>query len=240
MKRLTCNIRSIGFFNQDTRKVLLEIPSGEDVSFCAGQYLEIILPTKKCPFSIASAPSLKGAIEIHVRPTPNSDDSVQIEKLLDAGEPLTIELPKGNCFISTAPENPLILIAASTGITQMKSLIEHLLSIGFTCPIHLYWGVLKDSDLYLSPLCESWVRENPQIHYTPVVSELALSPDWKGRTGLVGVVALEDFQDLRDVTVFVSGGPAMVYATLDAFVAKGMPEANMHSDIFSYAPRVKS
>ena len=28
----------------------------------------------------------------------------------------------------------------------------------------------------------------------------------------------------------------MVYATLDAFVERGMPQAGMHSDIFSFAP----
>jgi hypothetical protein len=32
----------------------------------------------------------------------------------------------------------------------------------------------------------------------------------------------------------------MVYATLDMFVEQGMPEENMSSDIFSYAPRAAS
>ncbi|MCB1691745.1 MAG: CDP-6-deoxy-delta-3,4-glucoseen reductase [Pseudomonadales bacterium] len=239
MKQLTCNIHSIEHLSGDTRKVLLEIPAGEDASFRAGQYLEIVLPSKKCPFSIASRPGLDGLVELHVRPTPDSNDSVQIEALLDDGAPLVIEMPKGDCFLEKAPDNPLILIAASTGITQMKSIVEHLFETGFSHPIYLYWGVLKDTDLYLSALCESWEKQHANFHYIPVVSEPALSPAWKGRTGLVGMIALEDFDDLSNVTVFVSGGPAMVYATLDAFIAKGMPESAMRSDIFSYAPRAK-
>ncbi len=131
-------------------------------------------------------------------------------------------------------------MAASTGITQMKSIVEHLVPKGLRHPIYLYWGVPAAAQLYLNALCESWARHDENFHYIPVVSEPETSPDWKGRTGLVGQAVLEDFDDLSDVTVFVSGGPAMVYATLDAFVERGMPEANMLSDIFSYAPRSKA
>ncbi len=216
---------------------MLELPQGVAVTFKAGQYLEIVLPIKQCPFSIASAPHLAGHVEIHVRPTPNSDDSRQIEALLNTATAVDIEIPKGDCYLEQAPDNPLILIAASTGVTQMKSIVEHLMVRGFKRPVYLYWGVLAAKDLYLSPMIRSWEHEHPNFHYIPVVSEPATSPEWSGRTGLVGQIALADFDDPSDITVFVSGGPNMVYATLDAFVAKGMPAAAMHSDIFSYAPR---
>lgn len=237
MKRLSCPVDSIDYFNADTRRVFLRIPEGEDVRFLAGQYLEIIVPVKKCPFSIASAPGLAGLLELHIRPTPGSEDSDQIEALLDSGDAVEIEVPKGDTFLEGPPGNTLILIAASTGITQMKSIIEHLLPSGLPDPVHLYWGVLAEADLYLADVFRSWEKEYPNFHFVPVVSEPETSPDWTGRTGLVGEIALEDFEDLDDVTVFVSGGPGMVYATLDAFVARGMPESSMHSDIFSYAPR---
>ncbi len=216
---------------------MLDLPEGESVFFSAGQYLEIELPSRMCPFSIASAPELTRQLELHVRPTPNSEDSRQIETLLDTATEVVIEIPKGDCFIDAPPVNSLVLIAASTGVTQMKSIIEHLLPQGHRLPIHLYWGVLSANDLYLNERCKQLEAQYPNFHYVPVVSEPATSPGWQGRTGLVGEVALRDMQDVRDITAIVSGGPAMVYATLDAFVERGMPEANMHSDIFSYAPR---
>ena len=237
LKRLTCPIDSIDNFNVDTRRVFLKIPANERVTFKAGQYLEMILPRKKCPFSIANAPELEGLIELHIRPTPDSDDSVEIEKLLDGRRDIEIEIPKGDTFVDAAPDNTLILIAASTGITQMKSICEHLMTKPLKHPIYLYWGVLADKDLYLAPLLESWEASHPEFHFIPVVSDPGSSPEWKGRTGLVGQAVLEDFEDLTNVTVYVSGGPAMVYATLDAFLERGMPESSMHSDIFSYAPR---
>ena len=237
MKRIVCKIESIEYFNHDTRRVLLTLPTDTSVEFKAGQYLNVVLPDKLCPFSIASAPSLKGKIELHIKPTPDSEDSVQIEQLLDDAISLEIELPKGDCFVEKAPDKTLILLAASTGITQMKSIIEHLAANKLPQPTYLYWGVITDKDLYLSDLCNTWEATHEHFHFIPVVSEPSTSPDWQGRTGLVPDAVLEDFSDLKNVSVIVGGSPGMVYATLDRFVANGMPEKNMTSDVFSYAPR---
>ena len=238
MKRISCLVRSIEYFNEDTRMLLLEFPDGAQVDFKAGQYLEIVLPGKNCPFSIASSPARKDAIELHIRPTPDSEDSVEIEKLLDSGvDHIEINFPLGDCVLEAAPDKPMILLAASTGVTQMNSIIEYLRPNGIDQPIHLYWGVVADKDLYLDSHFRNLMKKHKNFHYIPVVSEPETSPEWRGRSGLVGEVALQDFDDLSNVTVYVGGSPGMVYATLDAFVAQGLPEGNMYSDVFSYAPR---
>lgn len=216
---------------------MLRVPEDVSVGFKAGQYLEMILPDRKCPFSIASAPSTNGLLELHVKPTPNSDDSIKIEEFLDSTEYMDIEIPKGECFLTEKPGGALLLLAASTGITQMKSIMEQILPAGLTDPVILYWGVVTDRDLYLNELIESWAAKHDNFHYHPVVSEPETSPGWTGKTGLVGEVALQDLDDVSNITVYVSGGPGMVYATLDMFRNAGMPSGNMHSDVFSYAPR---
>ncbi len=207
------------------------------VEFQAGQYLEVVSEHKRYPFSIASAPANKQHIELHVRPTPNSEDSDVFEALLDTSTSLTIDVPKGKCFVDAAQSKPLVLLAASTGVTQMKSIVEHLLGLGLNHPVYLYWGVVSDKDLYLTNLCDSWTTQDNRFHFVPVVSEPKTSPNWTGKTGLVGNVALDDFADLSNLNVIVGGSPNMVYATLDMFVARGLPQANMMSDVFDYAPR---
>ena len=241
MTRIKCPVISIEHYNEDTRQILLQAPDTQDAKFKAGQYLEMILPSKNCPFSIASSPNRNGVIELHIRPTPGSADSVEIEDLLNSNPThIEIDFPKGDCFLEAAPDNTLILLAASTGVTQMKSIIEFLKPGGIKNPVYLYWGVIADKDLYLSSLFDEWANEHENFHYIPVVSEPDTSPEWTGKTGLVGEVVLSDFDSLSDVTVYVSGGPGMVYATLDAFMERGMPEKSMFSDIFSHAPRDKS
>jgi CDP-4-dehydro-6-deoxyglucose reductase len=209
-----CKVESVSYYNQDTRRILLTLPEGNSIEHKAGQYLEVVSDGKRYPFSIASAPSLKNKIELHIKPTPDSTDSDKVEALLDVATELDIEYPKGSCFLTEMPSGPLILLAASTGITQMKSIVEHLLYEDSTLgdnkhPIFLYWGVVTEQDLYLRELCESWQDE------------------WQAK-------------DVSNAKVIVSGGPGMVYATLDMFIARGMPEENMSSDIFSYAPRAAS
>ena len=232
---MTCQIKSIDRYDNGTRRVVLEPP--EPVDFNAGQYLHLIVHDEKFPFSIASAPHKKNEIELHIKPTPNSEESDAIEALLDFAEHLNIEIPLGDCFITGVPSYPLILVAASTGVTQMKCIIEHLEQSGFQQPVYLYWGVLTDADFYLTELFVKWSDDYDKFSFVPVVSEPDQSPKWQGRTGLVGEAVLEDFEDLRDLMCIVSGGPGMVYATFDAFVAQGMSPKNMKSDIFSYAPR---
>ena len=239
MKSFRCTISSIENYNKDTRKVLLDLKNEENFKFFAGQYIQILTPQKKFPFSIANAPNYSSHIELHVRPTPGSEDSEIIESIINSSRDLQIEGPLGDCYIQEKPDKPLILIAASTGITQMKSIIEFLEPQGFTKSTYLYWGVVSVEDLYLEKLCKAWDKLNSNFHYIPVVSEPSTSKKWEGRTGLVGKAVLKDFDDLSDIEVYVSGSAGMVYATLDAFLEKGMPKPNMHSDIFSLVPREK-
>ena len=204
MARLNCKILSLEALNRDTRRLVLALPkaAGADL-YKPGQYLEIILPGGRgCPFSIAGAPSDSGLLELHVRPTPGSADSDAIEQLISSREEVEIEIPKGDCFIDRMPRLELLLIAASTGITQMKSILEFLLGKGLQHPVHLYWGVLHSSDLYLNEQCQKWAQQHAGFHYVPVVSEPQNDPDWQGRKGLVGEVALSDFARVSPGTGF--------------------------------------
>jgi len=241
---MRCTIESISFLNHDTRRILLRTP--QSIKFHAGQYLEVISADRRCPFSIASTPFADDLIELHIRPTPNSEESDAIESLLDKATYLDINLPLGSCFIEEMPSGPVLLIAASTGITQMKSITETLQKKGFTRDIFLFWGVLKEDDLYLKTYFEEEVKASKNFNFIPVVSEPDYNEEdqgsiWQGETGLVGEVALKKLMSndmkLSELTVFVSGGPAMVYATLDMFTERGLPQNNMHSDMFSLAPR---
>jgi len=242
---IRCEIESINYLNQDTRRVILRTPY--QINFHAGQYLEIVLSDRHCPFSIASRPNDDNRLELHIRPTESSEDSDLIEHLLDTAHAVDIQLPMGKCFIDALPNGPVLLIAASTGVTQMKSIIEHLQGTGFSHEIFLYWGVLKEEDIYLNALCKNWSEANRKFFFAPVISEPALSPSWTGRTGLVGKIALDELfgtseakfspWDMSNFSVYISGGAAMVYATLDMFVAKGLPKENIFSDMFSLAPR---
>ena len=96
--RYICEINSVKRYQGDTRKIILSLPEGNDLKFFAGQYLQIITSEKKFPFSIASSPKDQKQLELHIKPTPESEDSRIIESIIDSSEVIEIEAPLGNCW----------------------------------------------------------------------------------------------------------------------------------------------
>lgn len=249
MKKLLCEVHGVEKLNHDVYRVRLSMPetaataSAQPHAFCAGQYLDIILPDgKQASFSIGSAPDHGREIELHIRHVADSEMSNAIVEHLLNKPTVEIEIPKGDSVLRASQVNPetrFIMAAASTGFAQIKSAVEHLLANQCGNAIYVYWGARVEEDMYLEALPQQWAAEHPNVHFIPVVSEPEKSPGWNGRVGLLPEAVLEDFADFDNVEIFVSGSPAMVYALLDACEGKGFKEENMHSDVFAYAPRTK-
>jgi len=243
VKRLTCDIVQVVGLNYDVYKVTLQMPptASKAVEYFAGQYLEIVMPDeRKAAFSIGSAPEAGRLLELHIRDA--SEFSKEIVKTLQSQKTIDVEIPKGDCFIKAADMDgvtPIILAAASTGFSQMKSITEHLLAQGVKNPIHFYWGARIVADLYMPELPLEWVVTHSNVVYHPVVSEPGDKCGWTGRTDLLPDAISQDFESLESAIVYTSGSPAMVYALLDACELKGLNEKNMYSDVFAYAPRPK-
>ena len=243
VKKLVCDITAVEPLNHDVYRVRLHLPATNShaIEFHAGQYLEICLPSgRKVPFSIGSAPDQSRDLELHIRHMAESETSNAVMEHLQNSPSVEIELPKGDCYIQAQDlraDTRVILAAASTGFSQIKSVCEHLLANQCSNPIHIYWGVREAADLYLAKLPEQWQREHTNVMFHAVVSEPESSTDWQGRTGLLPDAVLEDFDDFDNVEILTSGSPGMVYALLDACEARGFDAAHMHADVFAYAPR---
>lgn len=245
MKKLVCDIADVEQLSSDVFRVRLHLPvtGRQATEFSAGQYLEILLPDgRRAPFSIGSAPDMSSDIELHIRRMPEGEMSIAIMDHLQNNPTVEIELPKGDCCLEAgqlSADTTIVLAAASTGFSQIKSIAEHLLANQVSNPIHIYWGARVEDDFYLAGLPQQWAMEHANVHAHLIVSEPEHSPDWSGRTGLLPEAVVADFEQFDNVEIFTSGSPGMVYALLDACEAKGFDEAHMHSDVFAYAPRSK-
>ncbi|WP_296057138.1 FAD-binding oxidoreductase [uncultured Amphritea sp.] len=243
VKKLVCDIAAVEQLSHDVYRVRLHLPvtGRHAIEFHAGQYLEMLLPDqRRAAFSIGSAPDFSSDIELHIRRMPEGELSVAIMEHLQNNPSVEIELPKGECYLestSLKPDTTIILAAASTGFAQIKSIAEHLLANQVKNPIHIYWGARVEADFYLEKLPLQWAHEHTNVHVHLVVSEPGNSPGWGGRTALLPAAVVADFDNFDNVEIFTSGSPAMVYALLDACEAQGLNEAQMHSDVFAYAPR---
>lgn len=227
------DVRSI---SHDVYRVELQLPRRRELSFHAGQYLSVNLPdADPCYFSIASSPSAE-LIELHIQATPEWVSAQKVIDALTSGDEVTVELPNGRACLASAPDRPLLLVAAGTGFAQMKSLVDYLRETDFDKPVKLYWGVRRHEDMYLESLAEEWQREWPPFTFQPVVGDNE-DNDWAGHHDQVVRTVLASGMNWKDVEVHASGSPTMVYTLMDALVEAGLPPAAFFSDVLEYAPR---
>ncbi|UAW98593.1 2Fe-2S iron-sulfur cluster binding domain-containing protein [Halopseudomonas nanhaiensis] len=232
LRSLACQVVDCIDLGADVWQVKLRTPAGKPLRHHAGQYLLLERDDgESSAFSIASAPNDDRELELQILAREQS--AIALVEHLRRNRIARVKIPLGDCHVAQLPQRSLILIAAGTGLAQMQSIIENCLARGFDRAIHLYWGVREAADFYQAPFWESWATR-PNLYLHQVVSDDAA---WPGRQGLLPQAVSADLSSLGDYEVFVSGSPPMVYATLDSLVAAGMPEQNMHADVFAYAPR---
>ncbi|CAB5501978.1 NAD(P)H-flavin reductase (EC (EC [Bathymodiolus thermophilus thioautotrophic gill symbiont] len=233
VRTLPCKVQSIERLNHDVVQIFLKIPHAESLQYLAGQYIDLIHPDfEPRAFSIASAPSNNGLIELHVRLVEGGKFTHFIFNQLQEKSLLQLEGPKGDFFFREDSKKPVILMAGGTGFAPIKSIVEHAISTQLNRTLYIYWGVRDEVDLYMD-LPMQWANENDNIHFVPVLSQP--NKDWQGRAGFVHKSILADFEDLTGYEVYACGSPDMVKSAAKSFVEQGMIKDNFFSDAFVFA-----
>lgn len=215
-------------------KLVLRLPKAQRLQFLAGQYLDILLPEgKRRAFSIASEPRLEDELELHVRHVEGGDFTGWVFDELREKDILRLEGPLGTFFVRhDQPGRPMIMMGGGTGFAPLKSMIEDLLSLGDTRPIHLFWGARTAEELYLEALPRCWAEQHAHIRYSSAVSdEPAGAPRYHG---FVHDAVLEQYPDLSGHDVYMSGPPAMIDTAKSAFLQSGLPAQRLFYDSFEF------
>jgi CDP-4-dehydro-6-deoxyglucose reductase, E3 len=244
IKTLPCRIARLSPLAPDVMQVMLRLPAVERLHFQAGQYLDVLLEGgRRRSFSIASPPHDSGALELHVRRVSGGGFTERLfgagagadTAALAVGSLLRIEGPIGQ-FSYRSGSGPVLMIAGGTGFAPLKSMLRHVLETGIRRDLHLYWGARHMHDLYEEGLILEWVRRNPQLKFTAVLSEATPTEAAHLRVGLVHQAVLADHPDLSGFEVYAAGPPAMIEAIRANFPLQGLPPARLYFDSFDYAP----
>ncbi len=221
--------------SHDVMRVYLKLPENIRMQFFAGQYLDIIQDTgEHRSFSIANAPHDDELVELHIRHIDGGEYTQYIFDRMKIGEILRIEAPLGNFTLNESSPRPMVLMAGGTGFAPLKGMLEHAFHIGLEKPMHLFWGVRSRRDLYMPDLPLEWARRYPLFRYTPVLSEPQADDNWTGETGLVHETVMQHYPDMKDLDIYMSGSPEMVYTARDCFMKLGVAEKQLFSDAFEF------
>ncbi len=229
-----CKVAKIEHLTADVLRLFLKLPETDVLQWRPGQYLDFLLGDgHRRAFSIANARIGKDLIELHIRRVPGGRFTQYLFEELKERDLLRIEAPLGGYFLRIDAGRPILMMAGGTGIAPFKAMLEYALDLGLQQPIHLYWGVRHQDDLYLLDHLNHWAEGYVGFRATPVLSEPG--PGWQGRSGWVHTALLADYPDLGGFDLYMSGPPAMIQAARGDCLAHGLPENRLFLDAFEFA-----
>lgn len=233
VKTLPCRVQKMEKVADDVMVLYLKLPANERLQFFAGQYIDILQKDDKPrSFSLANAPHDDELLELHVRNITGGKFTQHVFHEMKEKDILRIKGPLGSFYLREDSNKPILFVASGTGFAPTKAIIEHALQLGVQRSMHFYWGVRKQTDLYMMAEIEKWKSHG--IKFTPVVSD----EPWPGRGGFVHQAVLEDFTDLSGYQVYACGSPVMVEAAHREFTTtRGLPAEEFFSDAFTFAPK---
>jgi CDP-4-dehydro-6-deoxyglucose reductase, E3 len=234
VKTLPCRVEKMVRVSDDVMVLYLKLPTNERLQFLAGQYVDILQKDgKPRSFSLANAQHNDEYLELHVRNIAGGTFTSHVFNGMKERDILRIKGPLGNFYLHEDSPKPIIFVASGTGFAPVKAIIEHALHICLKREMHFYWGVRKQSDLYMLDKVNEWEAQG--IKFTPVVSD----EQWDGRTGFVHQAVLDDFMDLSGYAVYACGAPVVVEAAHREFTTqRGLQDDSFYSDAFTFAPKV--
>lgn len=230
MSIVTCKVSSIEKLNDFLYRIFLT--PQQAVSYKAGQYVSVVMGEKdKRHFSIANAPGSE-MIELHIGATPENGYAMQVIEKMQSEGLVDVEIANGEADLREQSDRPIIIVAGGTGFAYAKSIIEQVIKLKLSNPVHLYWGVKERADFYLENEAKQWDEEHQNIYFHPVV-EL---PDaqWQGPQGYVHQAVLKDFSDLNLFDIYVVGRFEMAKVVREDFVKQNALITHVYGDAFAF------
>jgi CDP-4-dehydro-6-deoxyglucose reductase/ferredoxin-NAD(P)+ reductase (naphthalene dioxygenase ferredoxin-specific) len=227
---LECRVIAIEPATHDIARLRLAIEAGGPFDFSAGQYARVSFAGQPPrDYSMANRPE-EAVLEFHIRAMPGGGASRYVAERLAVGEAVRVEGPFGTSYLRERHSGPILAIAGGSGLAPIKSILETALSRGMRQPIHLYFGVRDERDLYLETHFAVLARAHANFRFVPVLSEPRGAT--VRRTGFVHEAVAADFADFDGCKAYLAGPPAMVEAASALLRARGMRREDIHADAF--------
>ncbi len=190
--------------------VILKVPL--DYVWLPGQHLAVQGPSKPNYYSIASAPSPEGLLELAVGP---SEDA----PAFTVGSSLRISPPGGRAAVSLEAPRSIIMIGMGTGIAPLRAVIQEQTRLA-SCPrlTLLYGSRDEESQIYAREFEE--LSAAGLLDYRPVLSQPR--GEWPGLRGRVQQ-HVEQLPQSGDCYA-ICGSKSMVEDIAEVLSRRGAPE----------------
>jgi ferredoxin-NADP reductase len=205
----------------------------------AGQHVDVRLSAPDGysavrSYSIASAPSSDGHIEITVERLPNGEVSPYLTQEVMVGDELELRGPIGGWFVWRRDQTePIQLIAGGSGIVPLMAMIRSRVATGTSAPFRLLYSVREPAAVFyrdelraLSDLGASVVITYAYTRVTPA--------NWPRPAGRIDapVVATGTWPFTLRPTSYVCGPTSFVEHATDLLIAAGHDRERIKTERF--------
>jgi len=207
----------------------------EPMRFQAGQYVNLELPggIGSRAFSIASAPSSDGEVELNIRIVPGGQGTTYVHEKMQAGEKVRISGPYGRFFVKKSAQVPVLFMAGGSGLSSPRSMILDLLEEGFELPITLVYGQRTRDELYYHDDFLALAEKHSNFRYVPALSGEPEGSGWSGFRGFVHEAAKAAFDnDFRGNKAYLCGPPLMIEACITTLMQGRLFERDIYTEKF--------
>jgi NAD(P)H-flavin reductase len=214
VRDLTHNVRQIDFTLIDPPRMV----------FAAGQFIsfEIDRPGSAMPvtrpYSIASAPSEVGRIQIVLNRVPGGPGSGYLFSLRK-GADTSFKGPVGSFTLRNSARD-VLFVATGTGIAPIRSMLWALADEASTRRITLLWGLRSEHDLYYQHELAALQSRLRRFTSTTTLSQPA--GHWRGKVGRVVPLVTNAVTDVANLDVYLCGNGAMIRDVRDIIRSKGL------------------
>ncbi|MEI7968121.1 MAG: 2Fe-2S iron-sulfur cluster-binding protein [Betaproteobacteria bacterium] len=231
---LQCVVLSISAVTRGVSRLRLNVVSGGEFFFSAGQYAALEFdsaPGIRRHYSMANRPG-ESILEFHVARNEVGMVDDRLVSVLKPGDGVRVAGPFGTSYLRRSHEGPVIAVAEGSGFAQIRSILSTLRLTGGRQPVHLYLVGRVLEDVYGMGESVEWMEGYPGSSTHIVLSEVEPGSVDTVRNGRVPEVLSQDFDGLSGYKAYVAGSAGMVSASCDVLAEKGLRRLDIHAQEF--------
>jgi naphthalene 1,2-dioxygenase ferredoxin reductase component len=212
----------------DVRRLVLNV--SKPIEHSPGQYMQLqFTPDHIRPYSMAGITGDEN-LEFHVRLVPGGRVTSYIANELKVGHSIRLTGPLGIAYLRRKHLGPMLCVAGGTGLAPILSIVRGALAHGMSNPIHLYFGVRSQRDLYGVEWLTQLSRQHPSLKVHVVITSGGDARTQ--RCGLVTEAIEADFVNMNGWRAYLCGSPPMVEAATVVARQRGISPDHIYADAF--------
>src|SRR3989338_5935238 len=226
MQRFSSTILSLNDLTPTVRHFVCSAPEG--FTFLPGQFVNIfVLGTdgKRTArsYSIASGPSQKGTLEFCIKTIPGGIASPYLFERT-VGDELEIRGPMGS-FILRDTTRDLVFISIGTGIAPFRSMIQALISDGFSKEIILLNGARHVQEILYEDEWNALATKQQNFVHHPIISKP--HDGYHGNKGYVQDLVKNIIPHESNAHFYLCGLWDMISDVKTLLISKGIKESQI-------------